>query len=67
MDWTYKCISYLIIFKIVIIIFNLYLREKEAFIGLERGIIEVLSVAIYCNAKCGPSRPGCPQDERVCM
>lgn len=47
--WTghYKCISYLTIFIIVVIVFNLYLREKE----LKRGIFEVWSFAVSCNAK----------------
>ena len=32
--------------------------------------IEVWSVAMYCNAKCGPPRPGCPREsvyvDRLC-
>lgn len=34
-------------------------------LGNARCTLEVWSVAMYCNAKCGFPRPGCSRDERV--
>lgn len=44
-------------------VFSLYLREKEPFLGLKRGLVEVWSFAIHFNSECGPPRPGCPREE----
>lgn len=62
--WTrhYKCISCLIVFIIVIIVFNLYLRGKRAFCWTKKGsIVEVWPFAMYCDAKYQLPRPAGPQ------
>lgn len=43
--------SYLTFFIIVVIVFNLYVRENELFIGLKRESVEVWAFAMYYNTK----------------
>jgi hypothetical protein len=51
---------YIIINIIVVIVFNLYLKEK-AFYWTKREDCEVLSLTLYCNAECWPLNDPAPR------